>query len=76
MRMKNEVFCCCVSKFIRILLGETFSSRRRARRDEKDLIIKKKKKTTTTSETTRERKKQRRDSRDFYTRDNNKETHF
>jgi len=34
MRMENEVFCCCVSNFIRILLGETFS-RRRARETKK-----------------------------------------
>ena len=32
--MENEVFCCCVSNFIRILLGETFS-RRRARETKK-----------------------------------------
>jgi hypothetical protein len=77
MRMENEVFCCCVSKFIRILVGETFSRRRARRRDEKDLF-KKKKKTITSK--TREQKKQRRDSRDFNTRDNNtllrRETHF
>jgi len=34
-----KCFCCCVSKFIRILLGETFS--RRSARDKKDLKKKK-----------------------------------
>ena len=68
--MENEVFCCCVSKFIRILVGETFSSTADQGGDEKDLFKKKKK--TTTQARRRESEKNKGEIREILWRDNNK----
>ena len=42
MRMENEVFFCCVSNFIRILLGETFIKEERKKRRKRSLQKEKK----------------------------------